>query len=100
MDKRHYNGVPVFMKDSLIPIIGKENMRRDFPKQLQHSEISPKLKAKLYAECAACKVTLRKNEMITLLARPRRGEQPKQFGFKCVKNLDLISPTLQNLWIH
>lgn len=83
VERADYNGVPVFMKDSLIPIIGKENMRRDFPKQLQHSEISPKLKAKLYAECAACKVTLRKNEMITLLARPRRGEQPKQFGFMC-----------------
>lgn len=24
-------GIPVFMKDSLIPIVGKENMRRDFP---------------------------------------------------------------------
>ena len=25
------NGIPVFMKDSLIPIIGEENMSRDFP---------------------------------------------------------------------
>lgn len=24
-------GVPVFMKDSLIPVVGKENMRREFP---------------------------------------------------------------------
>ena len=23
--------VPVFMKDSLIPIVGEENMRREFP---------------------------------------------------------------------
>lgn len=25
------NNIPVFMKDSLIPIVGKENMRREFP---------------------------------------------------------------------
>lgn len=25
------NGIPVFMKDSLIPIVGEENMRREFP---------------------------------------------------------------------
>ena len=24
-------GVPVFMKDSLIPVVGEENMRREFP---------------------------------------------------------------------
>lgn len=27
-------GIPVFMKDSLIPIIGEENMLREFPKEL------------------------------------------------------------------
>lgn len=26
-----YNDIPVFMKDSLIPIVGEENMRREFP---------------------------------------------------------------------
>ncbi len=29
------NGISVFMKDSLIPIVGEENMRRDFPWQNQ-----------------------------------------------------------------
>jgi hypothetical protein len=28
-------GVPVFMKDSLIPIVGEENMRREFPAGLR-----------------------------------------------------------------
>lgn len=78
-----YNGVPVFMKESLVPIVGEKNMRRDFPKQLQHSEISPKLRKRLYDNCSSCKLSLKKNEMITLLARSRRGEQPKQFGFMC-----------------
>lgn len=26
-----YSGIPIFMKNSLIPIVGKENMRREFP---------------------------------------------------------------------
>lgn len=77
------HGTPVFMKDSLIPIVGEENMRRDFPKQLQRIKYSPKLGKKLFDVCASCKVHLRKNEMITLLARSKRGEQPKQFGFMC-----------------
>lgn len=77
------NEIPVFMKDSLISIVGKENMLREFPMQLQNSEVSPKLKRKLYDICAQCKVQLKKSEMITLLARSKRGEQPKQFGFMC-----------------
>ena len=31
-------GVPLFMKDSLIPIVGEENMRREFPAELQRKE--------------------------------------------------------------
>lgn len=102
--KADYNSVPVFMKDSLIPIVGEENMRREFPKQLQHSEISPKLKAKLFDGCASCKAHLRKSEMITLLARSKRGEQPKQFEFMCrdcfkefCKDLGLDIPELIGL---
>lgn len=76
-------GIPVFMKESLMPIVGEENMRRDFPEQLQHSKISPKMKKRLFDTCADCKAHLKKSDMITLLARSRRGEQPKQFGFMC-----------------
>lgn len=98
------SGIPVFMKDSLIPIIGENNMRREFPEQLKNSEISPKLKKKLYDICSVCKARLKKSEMITLLARSRRGEQAKQFGFMCkdcykkfCKNLDLDIPELDEL---
>lgn len=31
VDEARAAGVPVFMKDSLIPIVGEENMKRDFP---------------------------------------------------------------------
>ena len=76
-------GIPVFMKDSLISIVGEVDMRREFPEQLQHSTVSPKMKKKLFDICAECKWRLKKSDMITLLARSRRGEQPKQFGFMC-----------------
>ena len=75
--------IPVFMKDSLISIVEESNMRRDFPQQLQHTEISPKMKKKLYDVCADCNAHMKKRDMITLLARSKRGEQPKQFGFMC-----------------
>lgn len=74
---------PVFMKDSLIPVMGEENMRRDFPDQLKHKAVSKKMEKKLYGQCCSCKGRLKKSEMITLLARSKRGEQPKQFGFMC-----------------
>lgn len=77
------NGIPVFMKDSLIPVVGESGMRRDFPEQLRHQEISPKMKEKLFGECAGCKANLRKNGMLAILARSKRGEQPKQFAFLC-----------------
>jgi len=32
------HGIPLFMKDSLIPIVGEENMRREFPKGLRKGE--------------------------------------------------------------
>lgn len=97
-------GIPVFMKDSLIKIVGEKNMRRDFPKELQRKTISKKMQNKLYDECAKCKTYLRKRDMITLLARSHRGEQPKQFGFTCrncfkelCTELDLDIPELAEL---
>ncbi len=75
--------IPVFMKDSLLDIVGGEDMRREFPRQLQRSKISEKMEKKLYGNCSECNSYLKKREMITLLARSERGEQPKQFGFMC-----------------
>ena len=31
----HENNIPVFMKNSLIPIVGEENMLREFPESLK-----------------------------------------------------------------
>lgn len=81
--------IPVFMKDSLIPIIGGENMRREYPKvmeeYLEDKKLTPKQKEKLYGNCSKCGAFERKNGMITLCARAKRGVQPKQIGFMCDK---------------
>ena len=97
-------GIPVFMKESLLELVGEGNMRREFPRQLRKSEISEKMKKKLYGNCSVCNSHLKKGEMITLLARSKRGEQPKQFGFMCkdcfrkfCKDLGLDIPELAGL---
>ncbi len=96
--------IPVFMKDSLIPIVGEDNMRREFPEKLQHSQVSPKMKKKLFDTCAECKDYLRKSDMVTMLARSKRGEQPKQFCILCkdcfeefCKKRELDLPALKGL---
>jgi len=83
VDEAGKNGVPVFMKDSLVPVAGEENMCREFPVQLKNPDISPKMYEKLYGICCMCKAHLKKSSMVTLLARVKRGEQPKQYGFMC-----------------
>lgn len=62
------------------------------------------MKRKLYGKCAVCKKDFKKSEMIVLLARSKRGEQPKQFGFMCkecfkkfCKDLGLDIPELIEL---
>lgn len=77
--------IPVFMKDSLISIASRENMRREFPTELKRKIVSEKMEKKLYGTCARCKVHMRKNEMVTLLARSKRGETPGHCGFMCGK---------------
>jgi hypothetical protein len=75
----------VFMKDSLIPIVGEENMRREFPKALRKEQknFSPKQHKKLFDSCGMCKVLKKKSEMVTLLARSKRGEAAKSYAFMC-----------------
>lgn len=81
--KADYNSVPVFMKDSLIPIVGEKNMRRDFPKQLQIHKRSEKVNKKLSGNCMLCGKTEDKNKMVTLTARTVRGGKATSFGHMC-----------------
>ena len=76
-------GIPVFMKDSLIHIVGEKNMRREFPESLQRKGISEKLENKLYDVCCDCEAYKKKSEMVTILARSRRGESAKNICYLC-----------------
>lgn len=96
--------IPVFMKDSMIPIVGEENMRKEFPPELTQKKTSEKLKARLEENCCICGTHFRKNQMIALLARSKRGEQPKHFTYMCkqcirefCKNNGIEVPRLEEL---
>lgn len=76
--------IPIFLKDSLKPIMGA-NMKKEFPKELLERKMSSKESAKLMGECCKCKTYLRKNEMITLFSKSLRTEQPKTTAHICKK---------------
>ena len=78
-----YNGIPVFMKDRLVPIIGEKNMRRDYPKELQIRKRSEKVNKRLSGSCMLCGKTEDKNKMVTLTARAVRGGKAASFGHMC-----------------
>ena len=75
--------VPVFMKNSLISIMGEENMRREFPEALINNRISAKQYKKLYDKCLYCKQEMPMKNMIALLYRTKRGESAKKLGYAC-----------------
>lgn len=75
-------GIPVFMKDSLIEIVGEKNMRREFPEALKRKTVSEKLQGKLINHCCMCSARQRKSEMITLIAKSVRNEN-KRIGYIC-----------------
>lgn len=82
--------VPVFMKDSLVPIMGEENMRRDFPEQLKKRKMSDKVRERLVGKCFMCNQELRKNEMITVTVRAKRGGKARNLCYVCRECLDKI----------
>jgi len=71
-------GVPVFMKESLIPIVGEENMIREYPPELMTKELPPRLKNKLWDVCLVCGEKAPKNQMVTLSARVGKGVKGKK----------------------
>ena len=76
-------GIPVFMKDSLINIVGEENMRRELPDELNRNELSAKRKEVMETHCGRCQQIKRKSEMTSItLRRGRRGEA-KTVGYVC-----------------
>lgn len=78
-----YATIPVFMKDSLIPVVGEENMRRDFPKKLTEKRLSNMVKEHRTDNCMRCGVEKLKSNMVTLTARTKRSGKTVAFGFMC-----------------
>ena len=70
--------IPVFMKDSMIPIVGKENMRREFPEELKTFS-----SGKLYGQCCICGKAERTTSLIDLMAHRQRGQAPKRYAYMC-----------------
>lgn len=79
-DREH---TPVFMKDSLLSIVGEKNLRRDFPGQLRIHKKSQKVLDKIMGTCMLCGNIARKNEMISLMARAGRGGKSSSFAYMC-----------------
>jgi hypothetical protein len=84
-------GIPVFMKESLVPIVEEVRMRREYPTELMRKTISQKLHNKLYDKCNGCQKMLKKSEMTALLTRTARGVPAKQFAYLCEACLKEIS---------
>lgn len=86
--------VPVFMKDSLIEIIGEKRMLRKMPEQLLTKPISDKLMKKLYDRCGKCKKQQAMKEMVSLQYREARGQWPKGLGYLCVECFENLKKEL------
>ncbi|MCD8218097.1 MAG: phage Gp37/Gp68 family protein [Clostridiales bacterium] len=76
-------GTPVFMKESMLPIMGEEGMRREYPEQLQIKKSSEKMIRKLFDKCCMCTLHYKKSDMVALLARSARGRTAKQYAYMC-----------------
>lgn len=62
-------GTPVFMKNSMIPVVGEEGMRRDLPPELVHGEY---VQERRTAHCIVCGAEGRKKDMVTVTGRKGR----------------------------
>lgn len=77
------SGIPVFMKDSLIPIVGDENMRREYPKELMVRKMSPKMESRLVDNCCRCGKRDRIQNMVRLQAQTLRSSTSRTYGYMC-----------------
>lgn len=76
--------IPVFMKDSLISVVGDENMRRDFPKGLQVEKSTVKTRG----TCMKCGTPSIKKHMVTLSGKMGRDGSAHTVGQMCRECLE------------
>lgn len=75
--------IPVFMKDSLISIVGEENMRREIPDEMKQTVLSEKREQKLCTDCYKCKKHKKKSEMTAISIRKGRRGEAKTIAYAC-----------------
>ena len=73
------HAVPVFMKDSLVPIVGEENMRREFPEGLRAERSS----APMRGACMRCGKRMLKKRMVTINGKKGRKGKSLTIGQMC-----------------
>lgn len=77
------HGIPVFMKDSLISVVGEENMRREFPAEMQQEVLSEKREQKLCTECCKCHKYGKKAEMTAISTKKGKRGKGQTVAFVC-----------------
>ena len=85
------NNIPVFMKDSLLELMGNEFIQQ-FPNQLSKEKaISSKKQKKLMVNCLECKEYGRKAYMHSVTLRKGRSGRNKTIGYFCDSCLEQLS---------
>ena len=77
------HNIPVFMKDSLINVVGEENMRREFPEEMQQEVLSEKRELKLCSECYKCHKHGKKSNMTAISTKKGKQGKGKTVAFVC-----------------
>ena len=88
-------GVPLFMKDSLMALMG-EDFTQAFPDQLSRErQLTEKQKEKLWCRCGICKEHFPKKQMTALLTRAGRGQSALSLGYLCDPCLKAMKAALE-----
>lgn len=77
-------GIPVFMKDSLLPYVGPDNILREYPDELMERKKSPNYNKHLEARCIGCRQIFLKSEMVSISGRKTaRGYGSRHICYAC-----------------
>lgn len=88
--------VPLFMKDSLMALMG-ENFTQVFPDQLSRErQLTEKQKEKLWCRCGICKEHFPKKQMTALLTRSGRGQSALALGYLCDSCFEMVKTALES----
>ena len=74
-------GIPVFMKDSLIPVVGEENMRREYPEGLRIERSTVRMRGR----CMSCGKDALKMNMVTINGKKGRDGKALTIGQMCTE---------------